>query len=477
MSALKKLTRETAGVKAKRQVKVIQFGEGNFLRAFVDWMIDLLNEKAGFNGDVQVVQPLTQGMGEMINNQEGLYHVTLNGIRHGQPVTEDRLITCVTGVINPYADYEKFLALGENPDLEFVVSNTTEAGIAFVERDTSFETTPSSFPGKLTALLFRRFEHFRGDPAKGVVLLPCELIDKNGDNLKDAVLRFATAWRLPEAFASWLKENNLFCNTLVDRIVPGFPRDTITEVQARLGFADNLVVMAEPFHLWVIETPVDLTRRLPVQRAGLDVKFVKDQSPYRTRKVRILNGAHTAIVALAYLRGLRTVSEAVHDTYMKEFLQEALNKEIIPVLDLPAEELRQFSADVLERFQNPFIRHELMSIALNSISKFKVRVLPSLMDYLKIKGSLPPHLVQAFAGLILFYRGEWGGSFIPLADTPDVLQFMRDAWSSHDPGRAVSMTLSNATFWGQDLTLLPGLENGVHSALTGLMADPAFMKA
>ncbi len=474
MSAPRKLTRDSAGVTTKRPVKVVQFGEGNFLRGFVDWMIDLLNEKAAFNGNVQVVQPLAQGMGELINQQDGLYHVTLNGIRHGKPVTEDRLITCVSGVINPYTDYAGFLALGENPDLEFIVSNTTEAGIAFDERDKSAETTPASFPGKLTALLFRRFEHFRGDPKKGVVLFPCELIDKNGDNLKDAILRFAAAWKLPEAFRSWLVENNLFCNTLVDRIVPGFPRDTIKEVQARLGFEDNLVVMAEPFHLWVIETPVDLSQRLPMHRAGLEVKFVRDQSPYRTRKVRILNGAHTAMVPLAYLRGLRTVSETVNDPYMKGFLQEVLNKEIIPVLDLPPEELRQFSGDVMERFQNPFIRHELISIALNSISKFKVRVLPTILDYFAIKGTLPTHLVQAFAGLILFYKGDRGGTAIPLADSPDILQFMRDVWSTHDTKQIVSSVLSHSSFWGQDLTSVDGLERAVHVALTGLMADPAF---
>jgi len=472
-----KLNRETAGITTLRPVRVLQFGEGNFLRGFVDWMIDLLNEKAAFNGDVQVVQPLAQGMGEQLNHQDGLYHVTLNGIRHGKPVTEDRLITCVAGAVNPYTDYDKFLALGENPDLEFIVSNTTEAGIAFDEKDITPSETPSSFPGKLTALLYRRFEHFSGDPKKGVVLLPCELIDKNGNNLKEAVLRFAEAWKFPSGFASWIQDSNLFCNTLVDRIVPGFPRDTIKEVQARLNFADNLVVMAEPFHLWVIETPVDLTDRLPMDKAGLDVKFVKDQSPYRTRKVRILNGAHTAMVPLAYLRGLRTVSETVNDPYMKTFLQHTLNEEIIPVLDLPAEELVQFSNDVMERFQNPFIRHELISIALNSISKFKVRVLPTILDYAKIKGTLPPHLVQSFAGLIRFYKGECGGTSIPLSDSADVLHFMREVWSSSDPRHVVSKVLSNTAFWGQDLTSIAGLEAGVVQSLDGLMADPAFNKA
>lgn len=468
MNAVRKLNRDSARVNAVRPIKVIQFGEGNFLRGFADWMIDVLNERTNFNGDVQIVQPLSQGLGAQLNEQGGLYHVMLNGIRHGKPVTEVRLISCVRGVINPYRDYAKFLEAGENPDLEFIISNTTEAGIVYDEKDKSPDTVPTSFPGKLTALMYRRFEYFKGDPKKGLTLLPCELIDQNGDKLEEAVLRYAIAWGLPSGFSVWIETHNHFCNTLVDRIVPGFPRDTIHEVQARLGFEDNMVVMAEPFHLWVIESGEDLTKKFPASEAGLDVKFVTDQSPYRTRKVRILNGAHTAMVPIAYLRGLRTVSEAVNDPQMRAFLQQVITEEIIPVLNLPKSELKQFADDVLERFQNPFIKHELISIALNSVSKFKVRVLPTILEFKQLTGKLPKILVSSLAGLILFYRGEFRGVSIPLSDSPEVLEFMKEAWRMGDPRQVVAKVLANGSFWDQDLTLIEGLEKAVQDALVQL---------
>lgn len=470
MNAVRKLNRDSARVNAVRPIKVLQFGEGNFLRGFADWMIDVLNDRTDFNGDVQIVQPLSQGSGSQLNEQDGLYHVMLNGIRHGKPVTEVRLISCVRGVINPYKDYAKFLEAGENPDLEFVISNTTEAGITYDEKDKSPDNVPSSFPGKLTALLHHRFEHFRGDAKKGLVLFPCELIDQNGNKLKETVLRYAKAWGLPSGFSAWIEKNNQFCNTLVDRIVPGFPRETIHEVQSQLGFEDNMVVMAEPFHLWVIESRQDLTKKLPASAAGLDVKFVTDQSPYRTRKVRILNGAHTAMVPVAYLRGLRTVSEVVNDPQMRAFLQKLIAEEIIPVLNLPKSELQQFADDVLERFQNPFIKHELISIALNSVSKFKVRVLPTILEFKQLTGKLPKNLVSSLAGLILFYRGEFRGVSIPLSDSVDVIQIMKEAWLTGDPKQVVARVLANQSFWDQDLTLIEGLEMEVLQALVQLSA-------
>lgn len=465
---MKKLNRTSSHQPPTHPVKILQFGEGNFLRAFVDWMADILNERTGFKGSVRIVQPIARGMGEKLNAQDGLYHVVLNGIRQGQPVREIRLITCVEGVVNPFENYDRFLEAGENPDLRFVVSNTTEAGITFQAKDAGPQTLPESFPGKLTALLYHRFKFFRGDKEKALTLLPCELIEKNGATLRDIVLQYADHWRLEKEFRSWITDHTLFCNTLVDRIVPGFPKDDIDKICAETGYEDNLVVMAEPFHLWVIE-PITgsgqkierLKSELPFAKAGLDVKFVDDLVPYRTRKVRILNGAHTAMVPVAYLRGLRTVREAIEDNHTGEFVRRALEEEIIPTLDLPADELRKFAHDVIERFQNPFIRHELLSIALNSVSKFQVRVLPSLLGYISRRKELPERLIHSLAALILFYRGEWKGERIPLNDTAPVLEFFEKAWSGKDPRGVAERVLSNQDLWKTDLTKITGLAAAV----------------
>ncbi|WP_299820104.1 tagaturonate reductase [uncultured Pontibacter sp.] len=455
---MRTLNRNTAGILMKQPVKVLQFGEGNFLRGFVDWIIDVLNEKTDFNGSVHIVQPLEFGIVHMLEQQEGLYHVLLNGIQGGKETQVTRLISCVEGATNPYKNYSAYLALGENPALEFVISNTTEAGIAFDDADKDFTTIPSSFPGKLTALLYRRYQHFNGAADKGLNIIPCELIEKNGEALKAAVLQYASYWQLPEAFAAWIEEHNTFCNTLVDRIVPGFPKDNINEIQAELGYEDNLVVKAEPFHLWVIEAPAKVQAAFPTAKAGLEVKFVEDLTPYRTRKVRILNGAHTALVPVAYLEGLRTVREAVEDPKAGKFIREAIFEEIIPTLDLSAEELEQFANDVIERFQNPFIRHELISIALNSISKYKVRVLPSVLEYYNRQGTLPERLLTSLAALILFYKGKYNGETIPLNDTPEVLSFFEKVWQSENAAEVTHAVLANTDFWGTDLTRIEGLE-------------------
>jgi tagaturonate reductase len=457
---MKPLNRQNIDV-PNRPIKVIQFGEGNFLRGFVDWMIDLMNEKTDFNGDVQVVQPLPQGLGEMLNEQEGLFHVLLQGIQAGEIIQENRLITCVRGVNNPFDDYQKYLELGENLDLKFMISNTTEAGITFDPQDKSYENLPATFPGKLTALLYHRFKAFSGDSSKGLIMIPCELINKNGIQLKETVLKYANIWDLPKGFIDWIEEHNVFCNTLVDRIVPGFPKDNIKEIQKELGFEDNLVVMGEPFHLWVIEGPESLEETFPAAKAGLQVKVVKDQSPYRTRKVRILNGAHTALVPVAYLHGLRTVREAVEDEVIGGFITDIIYNEIIPTLDLPKEELEQFALDVLDRFRNPFIHHELISIALNSVSKFKVRVLPSLLEYHKKTGLWPQNLTKSLAALIKFYSGKTGQETIPLKDDAYVLEFFKKVWQEEDLSFIVSETLARTDFWGEDLRNYKGLEEQV----------------
>ncbi|MFN3802683.1 tagaturonate reductase, partial [Belliella pelovolcani] len=422
-------------------------------------------DKAEFNGNVQIVQPLDQGLGDMLNKQDGLYHVKLQGLHAGKTIDQTKLITCVEGVINPYTDYKAYLNQGKNAELKFIISNTTEAGIAFDENDIDYSRTPNTFPGKLAALLYERFKAFEGASDKGLVIIPCELIDKNGEQLLKAILKYADLWKLSESFKSWIKSNNTFCNTLVDRIVPGFPKDNIKEIQKDLGFEDNLVVMAEPFHLWVIEGPEELEKIFPGSKADLQIKFVKDQSPYRTRKVRILNGAHTALVPVAYLAGLRTVRESVEDPKIGAFIRETIYDEIIPTLDLSQEELEQFASDVLDRFKNPFIRHELSAIALNSISKFKVRVLPSILEYHIRNGSWPKNLIQSFAALLLFYKGEHEGVKTPLNDDAEVIALFEKLWSNQSELAIVEEVLKKVSFWGEDLSQYKGLSKAISEAM------------
>ncbi|SMO53131.1 tagaturonate reductase [Gracilimonas mengyeensis] len=449
------------------KTKILQFGEGNFLRAFVDWMIDKVNEKTDFNGSVKVVQPIPKGLVDLLNKQDGLYHVQLQGMKDGEPISSIELVKCVEGGMNPYEDYKGFLELGENPDLEFIVSNTTEAGIAFDENDTDYETIPNSFPAKLTALLHHRYKHFDGASDKAPVIIPCELIDKNGDNLKKYVLQYADLWETEAAFKDWINNDITFCNTLVDRIVPGFPKDNLEEIHAEIGYDDQLVVNGEFFHLWVIEGPESIQQKLPFDKAGLNVKFVDDLSVYRTRKVRILNGLHTSMVPVGYLAGARTVKEAMDHEQVGPYLEKELFEEIIPSLDMDmsVEELESFAKDILERFENPYIKHELSAIALNSVSKYKVRVLPSLLQYHAQKGEIPKRLTFALAALIRFYKGSWEGEDTPINDGEDVVSFVQKAWESGDHSKVAQTVLSHTAFWDQDLTEIDGLNDMVTNYL------------
>jgi tagaturonate reductase len=462
---MKILNRKNAAISSPRPIKIVQFGEGNFLRGFTAWMVELLNEQSNFNGDIQVVQPLTNGLANVLNQQDGLYHLILQGLVQGKKKREIKRITCIRGAINPYTHYTQFLELAQNPDLKFIFSNTTEAGIVFEPKDSSPAQCPDGFPGKLCALLYERFKHFNTAADAGLVIIPCELIDKNAEQLKYCILQYAAHWNLGNSFTEWVVQHCTFCNSLVDRIVPGYPKDTIEEIKAEIGFDDKLPVVAEPFHLWVIEAPDWVQEEFPAYKIGLDVKFVKDLSPYRTRKVRILNGAHTALVPVAYLAGYRTVREAVEDEKIGGFIREVIQNEIIPTLDLPPQELQAFAHDVIDRFRNPFIRHELQSIALNGISKFKVRVLPSILAYQQRKGSWPKGLIKSFAALLLFYKGHFNGSPIPLNDDPEILSFFRDQWQ-FDGNTLVEKVLANSHFWGDDLSLYPGLKEAITAEIS-----------
>ncbi|POO87509.1 tagaturonate reductase [Clostridium sp. 3-3] len=474
-----KLNRESYKNHKSYPVKVIQFGEGNFLRAFVDWQIDKMNKEADFNGSVAVVQPLEGGLIHMLNEQDCLYTLYLQGIQNGKATKTHTVIDCIDRAVDPYKDYNKYLELAEIPSVRFIISNTTEAGIVFENDDKLEGGCQNGYPSKLTALLYHRFKTFNGALDKGLNIIPCELIDRNGEKLKEIVLKYAEIWNLGDEFITWINTANTFFCSLVDRIVPGYPRDTIEEVRAELGYDDNLVDVGEVFHLWVIEGPQCLKEELPIEKAGLNVKVVDDMTPYRTRKVRILNGPHTAMVPVAYLYGLETVGETVDHEIMGQYVRELIFDEIVPTLDLPHDELVQFGNDIIERFQNPYVKHYLMSIALNSMSKYKTRDLPSLTEYLKRKGELPRKLVFSLAALIEFYKGKRGNEDIKLADDEHILELYKNLWSECDGSESglktlVTKVLAYDRNWGMDLNEIEGLTQSVTDNL--ILIEKAGMK-
>ena len=462
---MKKLNRKNTGLEAKLPIKVVQFGEGNFLRAFVEYAFQKLNQEADLNAGIAVVQPIDRGMVDLLNAQDGLYTLFLKGIKKGAETQEKELITNIVKGVDPYANFDDYLALAKEEALEFIISNTTEAGIAHVASDTVGMRPPTSFPAKLTVLLYERWKHFDGASEKGLTIIPCELINHNSDTLKQIVLTYIEEWNLGDVFKNWVLDACSFHNTLVDRIVPGYPRDQIEEYNKQLDYEDNLIVSAETFFLWVIEGGADLKRKLPFDKTDLDVKIVGDMQPYRTRKVRILNGAHTAMVPFSLLYGNETVKESVDNAFTGAFIRSTVFDEIIPTLDMDKQELEQFAEDVFDRFRNPFVKHQLASIALNSISKFKVRVLPSLLEYAEQNNTLPSHLVFAFACLIRFYKGDWKGEKLPVNDDAGLMAEMSAIWSSNDYLSVATDVLSKKNYWDQNLTAIKGLTEATARAL------------
>ena len=468
-----RLNKETYGEYKQYPEKVLQFGEGNFLRAFVDWQIDKMNKEAGFNGSVVVVQPIEFGLVDKLNQQDGLYTLYLQGMNEGKAIQEHSVINSISRGINPYTQHAEYLKIAENPELRFVFSNTTEAGIAYDDSDKLEDKPQKSFPGKFTALLYHRFKAFNGQKDKGLIIIPCELIDRNGDKLKEIILKFAKLWSLEKEFVAWINESNTFCSTLVDRIVPGYPRDTIKEITQELGYDDNLINVGEHFHLFIIEGPQWIENEFPASKAGLNVKFVEDMTPYRTRKVRILNGSHTSLVPVSYLYGLDTVAESVDHEIMGKFIKDTIYEEIIPTLDLPEEELKYYAGVVLERFMNPFVKHYLMSISLNSMSKYETRDLPSLLEFVKIKGELPKRLVFSLAALIEFYKGKRGEETIKLSDDEDILELYKATWDNCDRSEIairelVTTVLAYKKVWKMDLNEVQGLTEAVTHYLNNI---------
>ena len=467
----------------KAPEKVMQFGEGNFLRAFVDNFIDIANEKAGYNGKAVLVQPIAQGLTDLINRQEGLYTLYLRGSENGEKIDRKRVISAVSRCVNPYGDWESVLALARSADLEIIVSNTTEAGIVHDTESTFDQEPPVSFPAKLTRVLYERYKAGQ----KGIVMLSCELIDNNGKELLKCVNQYIDDWKLDGDFRRWVSEENIFCSTLVDRIVPGRIRDP-KEVEALAeanGYEDPLTDVGEVFGIWVIEGPEGLEDRLPFKKAGVPVIVVPDVTPYKKRKVRILNGAHTGFVLGAYLAGYDIVRDCMHDDVIRGYMNRMLYEEVIPTLPLDKKDLEEFARAVQDRFNNPFVNHELMSISLNSTSKWRARNMPTFLDYVQEKGALPPCLTTSFAAYIAFYSSDIReltdsglicrrpkGNEYTVNDDRWVLEFYL-AHRNDSPEDLVHAVMTNTEMWGRDLTEVPGFEEAAVRILKQIRADGA----
>lgn len=461
--------------KNKYPTTIMQFGEGNFLRAFVDWQIDKLNEQTGLNAGVAIIRPIDYDALPLLNTQDGLYTSIIRGINEqGESVSNERIISCVNEEIPVYKEFDKYLKLAESAELKMIFSNTTEAGIEYIAADKLTDAPAKAFPGKLTQWLFHRFNHFNGSSESGMVIIPCELIDYNGEKLKEIVLQYCQLWDLPSEFVSWLNEHNHFCSTLVDRIVTGFPRDEHQSLQEQYGYYDNFMVTAEYFHLFVIQGPQHLEELLCLAGSDVNIKIVDDIAPYKQRKVAILNGAHTAMVPLAYMANIDSVGEALASPLLEKYVSKLIFDEIIPTLSLPEDELKVFANDVLNRFRNPYICHLLMSISLNSMTKFKTRLLPQLEQYITDNKTVPPLIATAIAGQILFYRGQRNDEQIELADSPEWLELFKSLWQQHQDGamsltELVSAVLAAEWHWDKNLNNLPGLTAAVTDQLANML--------
>lgn len=468
---MKALNKETAH-KTVRPEKVIQFGEGNFLRAFVDWIIFNMNEKTDFNGSVVVVQPIEKGMIDMLNGQDCLYHVNLQGLDKGEPVNSLTKIDVISRALNAYTQFDEFMKLAEQPEIRFVISNTTEAGITFDPSCKLTDTPASSYPGKLTQLLYRRYEYFKGDMTKGLIVFPCELIFLNGHKLKECILQYIDLWALGEEFKNWFLNACGVYATLVDRIVPGFPRKEIDDIKAKLGYDDNMVVQGEFFHLWVIEAPAEIANEFPADKAGLNVLFVPSEEPYHERKVTLLNGPHTVLSPVAYLSGVNIVRDACQHPVIGKYINKVMFEELMETLNLPKEELQQFAGDVLERFVNPFVDHQVTSIMLNSFPKYETRDLPGLKTYLQRKGELPKGLVLGLAAIITYYKGgvrEDGAEIVP-NDAPEIMALLKELWATGDTRKVAEGVLAEESIWKGNLNEIPGLTDLVVEYLDSIQA-------
>jgi len=471
------LNNNVIGTRNERPIKIVQFGEGNFLRAFVDWMLQELKNAGIYEGDVAVVQPLNFGRIKELKEQDGLYTLVQEGVQNGEFIAENKIIDILREFVNPYEDYQAYLKLAELDTLEFVFSNTTESGIVLDVSDSIENTPPTSFPGKLLAFLYHRYQKFNGSMDKGIYIVPCELIDDNGDELYRCVKALAEIHNLDENFMHWLDKANTFTNTLVDRIVPGYPAGRIDELTEKFGYVDNNVVMGEIFHLWVIEDRNGISKILNGAKIGLNMIFTNDIKPYKIQKVRILNGLHTLMVPVAYLNGIDTVGATMKDKLLLKFIKNTTDLEMIPGTEkyLSSHTLTDFASGIYDRFSNPQVHHELMSISLNATAKFKSRLLPTALDYLEKSGEFPKHIAFSLASMLVFFRGIREDGVINIQDEPQFMDFYKDMWSKFDSKeltvRDIVTKFLALEHWEQDLNEIPGLSDFIVKTVDDILTE------
>lgn len=467
---MKKLNRTTVD-KKEYPVRILQFGEGNFLRAFADWMIDGANRCGIMSHGIAAVQPIPGGerIGELFRGQDCMYHVVLEGVRDKKPVREISLVQSIAEVLNPYREYERYEELFMSPELEIIVSNTTEAGIRWEEGDDITALPPASFPAKMTALLYKRWQKFGGDPAKGLLVVCCELIENNGSTLREYVLRHAFENNLDPEFAGWVRTSCHFYDTLVDRIVTGFPKDDIDDIKAETGFDDNLVVKGEYFHVWAVGGDPVIRERLPLDRAGYNVLFMESIKSFRDKKVRILNGAHTAMDSVALQLGCVTVRDAFDTPDIEKYVNRMVSEEVLPCIDEDPAELRVFADKILERFYNPYLRHYLKDISLNSISKWEARDWPTVRDNRLKRGRTARLTLFSFGALMVLYSGGGEVEFSP-SDNPEAVEFIRSTFNADDIEGWIGGIARNRKIWGEDFsTAVPDFVSAASAAARNIL--------
>ncbi|EJL70016.1 tagaturonate reductase [Chryseobacterium populi] len=460
-----KLNRELNDAQEKLPIKIVQFGGGNFMRGFTDYIIDKLNKEAGFNAGIVNVQPTAGGSVHKLEEQDNLYTLFSRGIKKGEVIDTRQVISAIQKSINPYTDYDDFLALAKEEELEFIFSNTTETGIAYDGSEDNYAGPHKNFPAKVAVLLYERFKHFNGAADKGLRIIPCELIEDNAFALKEIILKYALLWGLEIEFVQWIEQCNYFHNTLVDRIVPGYPKDDAETYEDQLDYEDRMMVISEAFLLWVIQDAGNLRERIPFDQINEQILVVDDIQPYRLRKVRILNGGHSLMLAPAILSGKETVKDSIDDSFLGKFLSETIFNEVNPALGPDENELKDFAEEVFDRFRNPFIKHHLSSIALYFVSKFKVRIIPGLLKYVEINHKLPLNLTFSLAGLIRFYQGSFREKALPLNDEETIISRFKEIWTNKDYEKVAELALSETNFWDTDLTQVEGLKSAVAKAL------------
>jgi tagaturonate reductase len=473
--------RALADAAGNSPITVLQIGEGNFLRGFIDWMLHECRKQGRYAGSIAVTQPRPSGRPkiEALTRQDGLYTLVTRGLVNGEPTESREILSSFREAIDPYAEWKRFLAIAESPELQLVVSNTTEAGLRYVPEALTEGEPLAGYPAKAAYLLYRRYQRYEGAADRGLVFLPCELLERNGDELLRCVLQHSEDWGLPDAFRDWVKQHNRFINSLVDRIVTGHPGEQQAETWfADWGYRDSMVNTAEPYHFWAIEAEDELGGLLPLRAAGMNVVWTQDLKPYQTRKVRILNGAHTLMTPIALLNGLESVRETMNHAELSAFVRATVRENIIPVLPMAEEELHAYADSVFERFLNPFIHHRLADIAMNTISKFRTRLLPTIEAYRARGEEVPDRLAYAVAGLLRYYRvkrtdsGDYEGQRLDgvayqVRDDAGMLAILEEEWRAGDGSPTAARLLGRTELWGQDLTKLPGLLEQVERYLTG----------